>query len=171
MAGAHGVRGLVRLKTFTAAPDGVAAYGPVETEDGARRFEVEVLSELKDGLVLARLSGISDRTAAEALRSARLFVPRSALPPPEEEEFYHADLIGLEAESEAGAALGTVRAVHDFGAGDLLEIAPPSGPARLVPFTRADVPLVDLPGGRVVIAEAALAEGVGAPEPSGEDGR
>jgi 16S rRNA processing protein RimM len=148
----HGVRGAVRIKTFTDMPEAVAKYGALEDESGERRFTLRVTGTAKgDGMVIAQLSGVADRDAAEALRGLRLYVPRAALPAPAEDEFYHADLIGLSAELEDGAALGTIIAVHDFGAGDVIEIARDVGQPVLVPFTRAAVPVVDIAGGRVVV--------------------
>ena len=154
VAAAHGVRGLVRLKPFTEQPEDCLAYGPLSTEDGGRAFKMEKLG-LHKGQVLVRIDGVADRTAAEALRGIRLYVERDALPEPDDEdEFYHADLIGLAAVLTDGTELGTVRAVFDFGAGDTLEIAGKSagrGKALLVPFTLEAVPEVDLAGGKVVV--------------------
>jgi 16S rRNA processing protein RimM len=150
VAGAHGVRGAVRIKSFTAEPEGVARYGPVEDESGTRRFEIRLVGTAK-GVVLVQLSGIDDRDQAEALRGLRLYLPRDALPMPADDEYYHADLIGLDAVLAQGVPLGRVHAVHDFGAGDCLEIARPQGQPVVVPFTRAVVPVVDIAGGRVVI--------------------
>jgi 16S rRNA processing protein RimM len=150
IVGAHGVRGAVRVKPFTAEPASVAAYGPVEDETGSRRFELRVVGEGK-GVVIATLKGVEDRNAAEALKGLRLYVARAALPAPGEEEFYHADLVGLEAVTRAGTPLGRVRAVHDFGAGDSLELALAAGGTLLVPFTKAAVPEIDLAGGRLVV--------------------
>lgn len=149
VAGAFGVRGEVRLKSFCAVPEDIAAYGPLESEDGARRFEVHLVQAVKGGFA-ARLSGVPTRAAAEALRGARLYADRAVLPPPAEDEFYHSDLIGLEVRDTGGALLGRVRAVHDHGAGDLLEIDVAGGPSVLLPFTRAAVPLVDLAAARIV---------------------
>ena len=157
VAGAHGLGGLVRLRCFTERPEDVGAYGPLEDEAGQRRFEIEVVGRTKGG-VLARIEGIGDRDQAEALAGTRLYVDRAALPGIEEPEtFYHADLIGLRAEDAAGRPLGRITAVHDFGAGDLLELERP-GPAEgarggtlFVPFTRAAVPVIDPAGGRVVM--------------------
>jgi 16S rRNA processing protein RimM len=150
IVGAHGVRGAVRVKPFTAEPASVAAYGPVEDETGMRRFELRLVGEGK-GVVIATLKGVEDRDAAEALKGLRLYVARAALPATEAEEFYHADLIGLEAVTRAGTPLGRVRAVHDYGAGDSLELDLPAGGTLFVPFTKEAVPEVDLAGGRLVV--------------------
>ena len=149
---AHGIRGEVKLWSFTEDPMAVASYGPLETEDGARRFEIEAARPGKDFLV-ARIAGIEDRNAAEKLRNIDLFVPRGRLPPIEEADtFYHADLVGLEAVSEAGVALGAVIAIHNFGAGDLIEIEPASGgEPLLLPFNETTVPTIDLKAGRIVV--------------------
>jgi 16S rRNA processing protein RimM len=150
ITGAHGVRGLVRLRSFTADPAAVAAYGPLTAEPGGRRFRVALAGRSKDQF-LARLDGVADRDAAEALSGTRLFVDRSRLPAPEEDEFYHADLLGLRAERPDGAPLGVVRALHDFGAGDLIEIGRDEGDSLILPFTRQVVPVVDLAAGRIVV--------------------
>jgi 16S rRNA processing protein RimM len=150
IVGAHGVRGAVRVKSFTEAPEGVAAYGPVFDETGAKRFELRVLGPTKGGII-AQLSGVTDRNAAEALRGLRLHVPRAALPAPAEEEFYHADLVGLTVQTVDGEVLGTVRAVQNYGAGDLIEVERPGMRSLELPFTRAVVPLVDLAAGRLVV--------------------
>lgn len=150
VAGAHGVRGAIRVKSFTAEPKDVAAYGPLEDEPGERQFRLRLLGSGK-GVLIAKLAGIDDRDQAEALRGLRLYLPRTALPPPGDDEYYHADLIGLEAMLADGTAIGRVRAVHDFGAGDTLEIDRPQGPPLMVPFTRAVVPVVDLDAGRLVL--------------------
>ena len=144
------MRGAVRVKSFTADPEDVARYGPLEDESGERRFSLRLVGSAK-GVVIARLAGVADRDRAEGLRGLRLYLARAALPPTAAEEYYHADLIGLEAALADGTALGQVRAVHDFGAGDTLEIARPEGPPAMVPFTRAIVPIVDLAGGRLVL--------------------
>ena len=150
VAGAHGVRGAVKIKSFTATPEDVASYGPLEDESGKRQFSLRLIGAGK-GVLIGHLSGIADRNQAEAARGLRLYLPRAALPPTEEDEYYHADLIGLEAVLPDGTAVGPVRAVHDFGAGDTLEIARAEGPPLIVPFTRAVVPSVDLAAGRLVI--------------------
>lgn len=140
----HGVRGLVKLRSFTADPAAIASYGPLTDESGTRRFALTLLAE-----GLARIEGITDRDAAARLTGTRLYVDRDRLPPPEEEEYYLADLIGLQAETEAGESLGAVRDVEEHGAGAILVLEGP--PERLVPFTRAVVPVVDIAGGRVVV--------------------
>ncbi len=150
IVGAHGVRGIVRVQSHTANPDDLTAYGILSDESGARRFALTVTGHVK-GLVLARVDGVDDRDAAEALRGTDLYVPRAALPPTEGEEYYHADLVGLRAESEDGTALGRVSAVHDHGAGPIVEIQPPDGPSTLIPFTREHVPSVDIEAGRMVV--------------------
>ena len=148
---AHGIRGEMRLWPFTADPLAVAAYGPLESADGVR-FEIESLRPGK-GFLVVRLKGIADRSAAERLNNAELFVPRERLPEPDADgEYYHADLIGLAAVDAGGTALGTVVAVQNFGAGDLIEIQPPGGGETvLLPFTATVVPVVDIAGGRLVV--------------------
>lgn len=147
----HGVRGEVRLWVFTEDPATIADYGPLQSEDG-RSFEIASLRPAKDHFV-ARLKGVPDRNAAETLTNVKLYVPRNRLPAAEDDDtFYHADLIGLDAVAADGAALGSVVAVHNFGAGDLLELKPVSGKATvLIPFTAACVPEVDIEGRRLVI--------------------
>lgn len=146
----HGVRGEVRLKAFTADPLAIRHYGTLWSEDGAHGVEIVGLRPAKD-MLIARLRGVADRDAAAALRNLRLYVPRARLAPPAEDEFYHADLIGLAAVDTAGEPLGTIVAVPNYGAGDLLEIAPARGPTVLVPFTKAVVPQVDTAAGRVTL--------------------
>jgi 16S rRNA processing protein RimM len=150
VTGAHGVRGAVRVKSFTGQPEAVAAYGPLEDERGERQFDLRIVGSAK-GVLIGWLSGVEDRDRAETLRGLRLYLPRAALPPPGDEEYYHADLIGLDAVLVDGVPVGRVRAVHDFGAGDTLEIDRPQGQPVMVPFTRAVVPVVDLEAGRLVI--------------------
>jgi len=149
---AHGLGGEVRLRSFTSNPQAIAGYGPLETEDG-RIFEIETIRPAKDHFV-ARLSGICDRNAAEQLTNVKLYVPRERLPEPDEaDEFYHADLIGLAVLDPAGSRLGTVIAIHNFGAGDLIEVQPQSGgKTELIPFDAAYVPVVDVAAGRIVIS-------------------
>ncbi len=147
---AHGVRGAVKLWTFTEDPLAVKHYGPLVTKDGARQFEVTHVREAKGHLV-ATLKGVATREEAERLNGVELYIARDKLPATDENEYYHADLIGLAAVNAVGEPLGRVIAIHNFGAGDIIEIAPPDGATMLLPFTNAVVPTVDLEGGRVVI--------------------
>jgi 16S rRNA processing protein RimM len=143
----QGLKGEVRIRSFTAEPGAIADYGPLEDEAGTRLFEIESLRVTPKALS-ARLKGVESRDQAEALTGTKLYVPRSRLPEREEDEWYHSDLIGLAALDPDGSAIGTVIAVHNFGAGDLLEIRPASGAATvLMPFTRETVPEVDVEGG------------------------
>jgi len=147
---AHGIRGEVRLRAFTADPLSVTRYGVLETDNG-QRIEIEAVRPAKDMLV-ARLKGITDRNAAERLTSLRLYVARDRLPEPDDDEFYHADLIGLAAMTADGASFGSVKAVHNFGAGDILEIESAAGGTTLMlPFTEAVVPVIDIAGKRIVV--------------------
>ena len=156
---AHGLRGEVRLRSFTEDPAAVTGYGPLESEDGTRRFEIEALRPAKDHFV-ARLAGVADRDAAEKLTNLKLYVPRDRLPPVEDDgTFYHADLVGLAAVTPDGAALGTVTAILNFGAGDLVEIKPPGGGEPLmVPFTDTTVPEIDIAAGRMVVVPMTTTE-------------
>ena len=147
---AHGVRGAVKLWTFTEDPFAVQRYGPLVSKDGSRQFEVAQARQAKGHLV-ATLKGIATRDEAERLNGTELYVARDKLPAIDADEFYHADLVGLAAVTTTGDPLGRVMAIHNFGAGDILEIAPPRGPTLLLPFTNAVVPTVDIAGGRVVI--------------------
>jgi 16S rRNA processing protein RimM len=147
---AHGVRGAVKLWTFTEDPLAVKHYGPLTTKDGARQFEVTHVREAKDHLV-ATIKGVATREDAERLNGIELYIAREKLPETDDDEYYHADLIGLTAVTTTNEPLGRVVAIHNFGAGDIIEIAPPHGAALLLPFTHAVVPTVDLKGGRVVI--------------------
>lgn len=148
IAGAFGVRGEVRLKSFCTVPEDIAAYGPLTTEDGGRNFAVRLTRPVTGGLG-ARLSGVETREQAEALRGTTLWAPRAALPSLPDDEFYHADLIGLPVFDPGGAPLGTVRAIFDHGAGDIVEVAGSRG-TLLLPFTRTVMPTVDLAAGRIV---------------------
>ena len=150
IAGSYGVRGEVRLKSFCAEPQDIATYGALLTEDGARSFEVRLTGPIKNGFA-ARLSGVGTKEQADALKGTRLYVDRERLPEPDEDEYYHADLIGVDVVDTGGTALGQVRAVLNHGAGDLLEITGPriKSPV-LLPFTKEAVPTVDLTGRRIV---------------------
>jgi 16S rRNA processing protein RimM len=155
---AHGVRGAVKLWTFTEDPLAFQCYGPLMTKDGARQFEVTRAREAKGHLV-ATLKGIATREDAERLNGVELYVMRDKLPSIVGDEYYHADLIGLAAVNAVGEPLGRVVAMHNFGAGDIIEIAPPQGATMLLPFTNAVVPSVDIASGRVVIEFPAEIEG------------
>ena len=146
VAAPHGVRGLVRIKSFTEDPMAVAAYGPLSDESGKKEYQVEALSAAR-GAVLARIEGVADRTAAEALRGLRLYVARERLPHTGEREWYEADLVGLKAVGTDGRDWGKVIAFHDFGAGSVMEV---SGGVML-PFTDEAVPEIDIEGGKVLI--------------------
>jgi 16S rRNA processing protein RimM len=154
----HGVRGAVKLWTFTEDPLAVKRYGPLATKDGARRFEVTHAREAKGHLV-ATLKGVATREDAERLNGIELYIARDKLPATDTDEYYHADLIGLAAVNAANEPIGRVTAIHNFGAGDIIEIAPLHGTTMLLPFTTAVVPTVDLAGGRVVIELPAEIEG------------
>jgi 16S rRNA processing protein RimM len=147
---AHGVRGAVKLWTFTEDPLAVMQYGSLATKDGARSFEVATAREAKGHLV-ATLKGVATREDAERLNGIELYIAREKLPVTGEDEYYHADLIGLAAVTSANEPLGRVVAIHNFGAGDIIEIAPAHGATMLLPFTGAVVPSVDLDAGLVVI--------------------
>jgi 16S rRNA processing protein RimM len=147
---AHGVRGAVKLWTFTEDPLAVKRYGPLTTKDGARQFEVASAREA-NGHLVATLKGVATREEAERLNGLELYIAREKLPETDADEYYHADLIGLAAVTVANEPIGRVTAIHNFGAGDIIEIAPPHGATMLLPFTNAVVPTVDLGSGRVVI--------------------
>ena len=150
IAGAFGVQGEVRLKSFCAVPEDIAAYGLLHSEDGRRSFSVTITRPVKNGLA-ARLSNISTKEQADSLKGAKLYADRDRMPALPEDEFYHADLIGLEVRDTGGNLLGTVRAVQAFGAGDMLEIHGPGLKTTvLLPFTREAVPTVDIAAGRIV---------------------
>jgi 16S rRNA processing protein RimM len=148
----QGLQGEVRIRSFTAHPAAITEYGPLEDETGARLFEIESLRVTPKALS-ARLKGVTSRDEAEALTGTKLYVPHSRLPAREEDEWYHTDLIGISALDREGVAIGSVVAVHNFGAGDLLEIRPASGGNTvLMLFTRDTVPEVDVEGGWLRIA-------------------
>ncbi|MBL8589212.1 MAG: ribosome maturation factor RimM [Methylobacteriaceae bacterium] len=155
----HGVKGELRLKSFAGDSAGFDAYGPLVDRRG-RRFEIVSKRPLKDDMFVVRVKGVGDRDAAQALTNLELFVPRAALPAADEGEFYYADLIGLAAETAAGARVGRIVGVENHGAGDILEIAPEAGgETLLLPFADAFVPTVDLAAGRVVVVLPEIVEG------------
>jgi 16S rRNA processing protein RimM len=166
----HGVHGLVHVTSHTADPADLTAYGPLSDDRGRcftlhwRGEGVVEVAEQVDGAAIK----VTDRRAAEKLTNTRLYVARSALPVPEEDEFYLADLVGLGAMDASGTRIGTVTAVHDYGAGASLELARPDAPSLLVPFTRAAVPVVDLSEGRVIVDENIVREAEDVEVPSSE---
>ena len=164
---AHGIRGEVRVKSFAAEPASLKAFGPLQDWQG-RRFDIDSLRLLKDDMLVVGFKGVTDRNAAETLNGVELLVPRERLPAAEEDEFYYADLIGLEAVGAEGDLLGSVVAILNHGAGDILEIAPRRGPTLLVPFTKEAVPEIDIAARRVVVVPPPETE-ARADEDLGED--
>jgi 16S rRNA processing protein RimM len=150
IVGAHGVRGEVRVQSFTARPADLVAYGPLTDEAGKGTFAIMLVGESR-GQLIARVAGVADRNAAESLAGLRLYVACSALPSTAENEFYHGDLIGLRAVNVDGGEIGIVRAIHDFGAGDVIALERADGEEVLLAFTRANFPVVDIAGGRLVV--------------------
>jgi 16S rRNA processing protein RimM len=169
---AHGIKGEVRLKSFTANPVDVTRYAPLAAKDG-RTFEITsarpAAGSSSPDMLVVRVKGVSDRSAAEKLNRIELSVPFDRLPPPDDGEYYHADLIGLTAVTPDGVELGTIIAVPNYGAGDLLEIAPPRGQSLLILFNDAHVPEVDIPGGRVVVVPPVFDTDTGAGDDKGDD--
>lgn len=149
--GAQGLRGEVKVKVFTDAPDALPRYGVLHAGDG-RPFRITAFRPVKPGEAVIAFEGIRDRTAAEALKGTQLFVARDALPETDEDEFYYADLIGLEAQDSEGRVIGKVGALHNYGAGDVMEIAVPDGDTILIAFTRETVPVINIAQGYIVIA-------------------
>jgi 16S rRNA processing protein RimM len=151
ISGAFGVTGEVRLKSFCTVPEDIASYGPLWSEDGSRQFRITLTRPVAGGLG-ARIAGVVDKDAADALRGTSLFIDRAKLPSLPDDEFYHADLIGLNAIDTGGEMLGKVLAVHNHGAGDIIEISSiRHKSALLLPFTKAIVPNVDLAAGRLIV--------------------
>ncbi|MDG2242731.1 MAG: ribosome maturation factor RimM [Rhodospirillaceae bacterium] len=166
IVGARGLKGDVRIKSFTAEPEDVAAYGPLTTDEGSR-LELKITGEAK-GVVIGRIKGVEDRTKVEVLKGQNLYVARTALPETEDEdEFYHADLVGITVEDETGRECGTVSAIYDFGAGDMVDLRLEDGRTVLVPFTSAAVPKLDIAAGLMVVTASALASAED--EPSEDD--
>ncbi|MFV0295261.1 MAG: ribosome maturation factor RimM [Hyphomicrobiaceae bacterium] len=159
--GAHGLRGDLIVHAYTFDPADIAAYGPLQAADGTRSFDVTIVRVTDKG-VIVRVAGVTDRTAAEALKGVELWLPREQLPEPDEDEFYHADLIGLAAVAPDGAEVGTVVAVQNYGAGDLVEVRLAGGRrTELIPFTRACVPRVEIKDRRIIVVM---------PETTGDEG-
>jgi 16S rRNA processing protein RimM len=149
--GAHGLKGEVKVKTFTESPETLARYGALRTKDG-RALHIAHVNATKPDEAIVSFKSVSDRNAAEALKGEELFVSREALPLLDGQEFYHADLLGLRAEDEEGRVIGTVHALHNFGAGDVIEIARADGDTVLLAFTRENVPTIDIAAGRIIVA-------------------
>jgi 16S rRNA processing protein RimM len=147
----QGLKGAVKAKLFTAAPDSLMRY-PVLHDGKGRRFTITAFRSGKKGEAVMSFEGVESREAAEALKGLGLYIDREALPETGEEEFYHADLVGLEAQDQEGRIIGKLAAIHNFGAGDVVEITRPDGDNVLLAFTRETVPVIDIPGGRVVVA-------------------
>lgn len=167
ITGAHGIRGDIIVRTFTADPAGIAEYGELTDADGSKALRITIVRVTDKGVV-ARVKGVNDRNAAEALKGRELYVLRSQLPAADEAEYYHADLIGLNAITEDGAAFGKVIAVQNFGAGDLLEIRTRDGrDSEFIPFTNACVPIVDINAQTVTVVPPVM---TGEPEPATDDG-
>jgi len=154
----QGVRGEIRIKSYTADPLAIGDYGPLSDETGARGFEIERLRPLKEDMVVAKVKGLSDRDAAGALTGVSLFVARDKLPPPDEDEFYIADLVGLAAVSPEGEQIGVVKNVLNFGASDILEIAPAAGETLMLPFTKEVAPSIDFASGKIIVVQPAETE-------------
>lgn len=166
ITGAHGVSGEVRVQSFTERAADVVAYGPLTDEAGSRRLALKLMGETR-GQLIARIRGVEDRNAAESLRGLRLFVKRAALPALGAEEYYRGDLLGLRCELGDGSAYGLVKAIYNFGAGDVIEVERPGGVSVLLSFSRAVVPVVDLEGRRLVVSPPA--EILAAPQDDGPD--
>ena len=160
---AHGVRGEIRIKSYTPDPMALAGYKGLTDASGARAFAIESARPVKDDIIVARVKGVNDRSAAEALTTVEIYIDRAALPPPDEEEFYIADLIGMRAQRADGAPFGVIANVLNFGAGDILDIALEGGGSKLVPFTRACAPHVDVKGRCVTVEPPEEIDGEEAP--------
>jgi 16S rRNA processing protein RimM len=151
IVGAHGIRGDVVIDSYAGEPGNIGAYGPLSSEDGSKQLTIKVVRVTPKGVV-ARVAGVADRNGAEALKGTALYVSRDCLPAAGEDEFYYADLAGLRADNEAGERIGSVVAMQNYGAGDLLEVRLDGQTiTELLPFTNAFVPVVDVAGGRVVV--------------------
>lgn len=160
ITGVHGIRGEVLVRAYTAEPEAIASYGPLTDATGTAPLTIKVVRLTPKGAIVARIKGVTDRNGAEALKGRKLFVARETMPAPDDEdEFYHADLIGLAAIDAEGSALGEVIAVQNYGAGDLLEIRL-SGTKRteFIPFTKAVVPAIDLARRRLTVVMPATVD-------------
>ena len=155
---AQGVRGEIRIKSYTADPLSIGGYGVLRDETGAEKFSIERLRPLKDDMVVAKVRGVDTRDEAQALTGLALYVSREKLPAPDEDEFYIADLVGLTAVTPDGEEIGHVKNVVNYGAGDILEIAPAAGDTFFAPFTKEVAPSIDFAGGRIIIVRPAEVE-------------
>ena len=156
----HGVRGELRLQSFTGDPLAIADYGPLTDKSGKKTFTLLNLRPQGKDMLVVRLKDVDDRDSAQALNGVELYLARDKLPAPDPEEFYLADLEGLRAETATGEPIGRVVALRNFGAGDILEIAPAAGGDTLMyPFTKAVAPIIDLAGGRIVVEPPTETEG------------
>lgn len=150
VVGVHGIRGEVKVKAFTEDERSLAKYGVVRNEDGTREFDLKIVGRSKE-LLRIKIKGVEDRNTAETLIGTGFYIERSRLPEPEEDEFYHADLIGLEARGADGEKIGTVNALYNFGAGDLIELKTADGSLEMLPFTRQYVPTIDVKNGFIIV--------------------
>lgn len=164
----HGVRGEIRIKSYTADPLAIAGYRELQDRSGARKFRITNARHVKDDILVARVAGCADRTAVEALVNEELFIARAQLPAPEEDEFYLNDLIGLEARLRDGTRYGRIANVHNFGAGDILEIDTGAAETAMLPFTKVAVPEVYMEAGYIVVDPPAEIEGEPQPERKSE---
>lgn len=156
----HGVRGELRLQSFTGDPLAIADYGPLTDKSGKKTFTLLNLRPQGKDMLVVRLKDVDDRDGAQVLNGVELYLARDKLPAPDPEEFYLADLEGLRAETATGEPIGRVVALRNFGAGDILEIAPAAGGDTLMyPFTKAVAPIIDLAGGRIVVEPPTETEG------------
>jgi 16S rRNA processing protein RimM len=167
ITGAHGIRGDVLVRSYTATPEAIAGYGPLTDSSGSKSFSLRVVRVTDKGIV-ARVAGVENRNAAEPLRGTKLYIDRSKLPPASGAEFYHADLIGLTAIAGDGSALGKIVSVQNFGAGDLIELKPIEGETEFIPFEDRWVPRVDLDAGHIVINRPVATADDDAPSDSDE---
>ncbi|MCC2096632.1 MAG: ribosome maturation factor RimM [Hyphomicrobiales bacterium] len=166
--GAQGVRGEIRLRSFTQDPLAIAAYQTLLDSSRQRRFRIKKARLLKDAVLIVQVEGVSDRTAAEALTNIDLYIRRDDLPEPDEDEFYHTDLVGLDARLADGTVFGSVLRIENFGAGDILEIRQPDGEEVMLAFTKANVPEIDIAGGFLIVQPPAETE---APPPEQHGGQ
>ena len=146
----HGVRGNVKVKSFTEVPEDIDRYGIVENEAGSRKFSIKVTGHSKE-LLRVKIKGVDDRTTAETLIGTGLYIDRALLPELKDEEFYHTDLIGLEVKNSSSEVLGQVNALYNFGAGDILEIKMNNGSLEMVPFTKSFVPVINIKDGYIIV--------------------